>query len=80
MLDIARKASHIVFNKTGTLTEGKLSVVGENYRSELDSHEEIASIALGLAINSRHPVSAIVGARLTARGHSARFRAECHIL
>jgi cation transport ATPase len=68
MLDIARKASHIVFNKTGTLTEGKLSVVGENYRSELNSHEEIASIALGLAINSRHLVFAIVGAHLTAQG------------
>jgi Cd2+-exporting ATPase len=67
-LGIARKVSHIVFDKTGTLTEGKLSVVGENYLSELDSHEDIASIALGLAINSRHPVSATVAAHLTTQG------------
>jgi Cu2+-exporting ATPase len=67
-LDIARKVSHVVFDKTGTLTQGKLSVMSEVYRSELDLDIDIASIALGLAINSRHPVSAAVAAHLKARG------------
>jgi Cu2+-exporting ATPase len=67
-LGIARKVSYIVFDKTGSLTEGKLSVVGENYLSEPVFQEDIASIALGLAINSRHPVSATVAAHLTAQG------------
>jgi heavy metal translocating P-type ATPase len=67
-LDIARQVSHVVFDKTGTLTQGKLSVVDEQYLSEPDSHEEIAAIALGLAINSRHPVSVTIAAHLKARG------------
>jgi heavy metal translocating P-type ATPase len=70
-LDIARKVSHVVFDKTGTLTQGKLSVANEQYASAADSHDEIASIALGLAINSRHPVSVAVAVHLKARGINA---------
>jgi hypothetical protein len=55
------KASHVVFDKTGTLTEDELSVVGENYLSEPDSHEDIPSIALGLAINNRDVSGRTIG-------------------
>jgi heavy metal translocating P-type ATPase len=67
-LDIARNVSHVVFDKTGTLTQGKLSVASESYMSEVDLDVDIASVALGLAINSRHPVSEAVAAHLKARG------------
>jgi Cd2+-exporting ATPase len=67
-LDIARKVSHVVFDKTGTVTHGRLSVVEEQYPSTADDDSEIASIALGLAINSKHPVSVTVAAHLKAQG------------
>ncbi|KAI9806959.1 MAG: hypothetical protein M1833_002617 [Piccolia ochrophora] len=64
-IEIARKVSHVVFDKTGTLTKGELSVSAEEYLSGSDS--SVASLALGLTINSKHPVSAAVAAHLHAR-------------
>lgn len=65
-IEIARKLSHVVFDKTGTLTEGKLSVAAEEYL--LESRKAAASLALGLTVNSKHPVSAAVAAHLQAQG------------
>lgn len=64
-IEIARKISHVVFDKTGTLTEGQLSVSAEEYLSE--SRSSAASLALGLTINSKHPVSVAVAAHLQAQ-------------
>ncbi|KAL9115041.1 MAG: hypothetical protein Q9187_007371 [Circinaria calcarea] len=65
-IEIARKVSHVVFDKTGTLSRGELSVSAEEYLSE--SSPSAASLALGLTINSKHPVSAAVAAHLQAQG------------
>ncbi|ERF70780.1 P-type cation-transporting ATPase [Endocarpon pusillum Z07020] len=65
-MEIARKVSHVVFDKTGTLTKGELSVLAEDHFSE--SQSVAASIALGLTMNSKHPVSAALAAHLQARG------------
>lgn len=65
-IEIARKLSHVVFDKTGTLAEGKLSVAAEEYL--LDSRKAAASLALGLTVHSKHPVSAAVAAHLQAQG------------
>jgi Cd2+-exporting ATPase len=65
-IEIARKVSHVVFDKTGTLTMGELSVSAEEYFSE--SRSFAASLALGLTVNSKHPVSAAVAAYLQAQG------------
>ncbi|KAK9481208.1 E1-E2 ATPase-domain-containing protein [Lipomyces japonicus] len=54
-LEVARKVTHVVFDKTGTLTQGKMSVLAEEYLCEVPSFA--ASLALGLAINSKHPVA-----------------------
>jgi len=64
-IEIARKVSHVVFDKTGTLTQGELSVSAEEYLSE--SRSSAASLALGVTINSKHPVSAAVAAHLQAQ-------------
>lgn len=61
-IEIARKVTHVVFDKTGTLTQGKLSVSAEEYLSE--SRSSAASLALGLTLNSKHPVSTAVAAYL----------------
>lgn len=65
-IEMARNVSHVVFDKTGTLTQGKLSVAAEEYMSE--SRKSAASLALGLTVNSKHPVSAAVAAHLQAQG------------
>jgi heavy metal translocating P-type ATPase len=65
-IEIARKVSHVVFDKTGTLTRGELSVSAEEYFS--GSRSTAASLALGLTINSKHPVSAALAAHLRAQG------------
>lgn len=65
-VEIARSISHVVFDKTGTLTQGDLTVSAEECLS--GSHSFAASLALGLAINGKHPVSAAVAAYLQAQG------------
>jgi heavy metal translocating P-type ATPase len=72
-IEIARKVSHVVFDKTGTLTQGQLSVAAEEYLSDSDSREYASSVALGLTANSKHPVSAAVGAHLKALGVKPAF-------
>jgi Cu2+-exporting ATPase len=64
-IEIARKVSHVIFDKTGTLTQGEMSVSVEAYMSE--SRSSAASLALGLTINSKHPISAAVAAHLQAQ-------------
>ncbi|KAF2801900.1 copper-translocating P-t [Mytilinidion resinicola] len=63
-IETAHNATHVVFDKTGTLTEGKLKVVA----TEEDA--TVRAMILGLAANSKHPVSAAVAAHLTEQGIS----------
>lgn len=54
-IENARRASHVVFDKTGVLTKGTFVVVEEIYREE--DRDKAASITKQLASNSKHPVS-----------------------
>jgi Cu2+-exporting ATPase len=58
-IEMAHKTSHVVLDKTGTLTRGKLSVVAKDC---IDADK--LPLLLGLIENSRHPVSVSVAAYL----------------
>ncbi|KAJ6147488.1 hypothetical protein N7497_009470 [Penicillium chrysogenum] len=64
-IEVAHKASHVVLDKTGTLTQGKLSVAVEHY---FGNGESCLSILLGLVGDSKHPVSVAVGNHLKQKG------------
>ncbi|KAK2043848.1 copper-translocating P-type ATPase [Colletotrichum somersetense] len=68
-IEVAYKTSHVVFDKTGTITNGKLTVAEENYIN--DDADSIKSLILGLVGSIKHPVSAAVAAHLRASGVSA---------
>ena len=59
-IEMAYKATHVVFEKTGTLTAGKLTVISEQFVTE-DS-ATLPSMVLGLVASSKHPVSAAIAA------------------
>jgi len=63
-IETARKVSHVIFDKTGTLTQGKLHVIAES----LLARPSVASMVLGLTMNSKHPVSDAVAAHLSSFG------------
>ena len=63
------KVSHVVLDKTGTLTEGKLKVANEVVLAP--SGELAMSVTLGLVNVSKHPVSAAVTSHLKAKGVEA---------
>jgi heavy metal translocating P-type ATPase len=57
MLEIARKATHVVFDKTGTLTCGRLDVVGvPRYRNT--DRARVKGLTMGLLKDIKHPVAA----------------------
>lgn len=60
-IEVAHKASHVVLDKTGTLTQGKLGVAVEHY---LENGESSLSLLLGLVGDSKHPVSVAVNNHL----------------
>ncbi|CAG8007916.1 unnamed protein product [Penicillium nalgiovense] len=64
-IEVAHRASHVVLDKTGTLTQGKLSVAVEHY---VGNGESCLSILLGLVGDSKHPVSVAVGNHLKQKG------------
>ena len=68
-IEVAHKTTHVVLDKTGTLTEGKLAVVSEEYVDGNDPATS-ASLLLGLVQNIKHPVSLAVAAHLKSRGVS----------
>ncbi|KAL8917528.1 MAG: hypothetical protein Q9208_007889 [Pyrenodesmia sp. 3 TL-2023] len=68
-IETARKVSHVVFDKTGTLTQGELSVTEELFLSE--EQDLAASVALGLACDNKHPVSAAISRYLKENGVKA---------
>jgi heavy metal translocating P-type ATPase len=67
-MEIAYKTTHVVLDKTGTLTQGKLTVAREEYLSaSLSTKAQL----LGLIRSSKHPVSVAVAAHLTKEGVTA---------
>lgn len=70
IIEVARKTSHVVLDKTGTLTEGRLSVIRQVYLGDEWSPGESQSLLLALVANSKHPVSTAVAAQLRAKGLS----------
>ncbi|CDM36106.1 hypothetical protein DTO013E5_9810 [Penicillium roqueforti] len=64
-IEVAYRASHVVLDKTGTLTQGKLSVVVESY---LGDEESCLSLLLGLIGDSKHPVSVAIGNHIRHKG------------
>lgn len=63
-LEKANKITAFIIDKTGTVTEGKLSV--KKFQSEIDE-EEFLNIAASLAIHSDHPVSKGIASLRTGR-------------
>jgi Cu2+-exporting ATPase len=66
-IEIAHKTTHVVLDKTGTLTEGKLAVVAEQRINELTM-----PLLLGLIGDSKHPVSVAVANHLRSKGVTAQ--------
>ncbi|KAL1617224.1 hypothetical protein SLS56_011087 [Neofusicoccum ribis] len=65
-LEVARKTSHVVLDKTGTLTQGKLSVSRVAFPN--GSMDSAVGILFGLVRGSKHPVSVAVASYLEEQG------------
>ncbi len=66
-LEIARELRVIVFDKTGTVTEGKPTVVGIETRGDM-SEQELLRIAASIEHHSEHPLALAVAAAARMRG------------
>lgn len=67
-IEIAYNTAHVVFDNTGTLTQGKLTVAREEYPSASPSTK---ALLLGLIGSSKHPVSVAVVTHLKMMGVAA---------
>lgn len=67
-LEVAYKASHVVLDKTGTLTQGRLTVARELWLGDQTELADSKSLLLSLLLSNKHPVSATVAARLQSTG------------
>lgn len=63
-IEIAYKTSHVVLDKTGTLTKGQLTIVSEVSLGETASLE----LLLGLVNENKHPVSTAISTHLKSQG------------
>lgn len=69
-IEVARKTTHVVLDKTGTLTEGRLTVASQVYMSDEWSTEQSQPLMLALLADNKHPVSAAVAAHIREKGVS----------
>lgn len=67
-LELAYKASHVVLDKTGTLTQGRLTVAREMWLGGQESLADSKSLLLSLLVSNKHPVSAAVATQLQSAG------------
>lgn len=67
-IELAYKASHVVLDKTGTLTQGRLTVAGEMWLLGQESQANSKSLLLSLLVSNKHPVSAAVATQLQSAG------------
>lgn len=67
-LELAYKTSHVVLDKTGTLTEGRLAVAREMWLGNQGDVANSKSLLLSLLVSNKHPVSAAVATHLQSAG------------
>ncbi|KAK3399188.1 E1-E2 ATPase-domain-containing protein [Sordaria brevicollis] len=65
-VEIARRTSHVVLDKTGTLTKGELDV--QDVRFMEGDANKTKSLLLGLLLDIKHPVAASVSSYLLSMG------------
>jgi P-type Cu2+ transporter len=66
-LEALSKCTHLLLDKTGTLTEGALSIARVELLGDMD-REELLDVAAALQQFSNHPVSRAFASRIAARG------------
>lgn len=69
-IEVAHQTSHVVLDKTGTLTQGRLNIAHQIYSGDKWSLESSQSLLLSLLVSNSHPVSAAVAASLQGNGVS----------
>lgn len=67
-IEIAHKTSHVVLDKTGTLTEGRLTVARQVFFEDAYDPVKSRSLLLALLANNKHPVSTALAAELRSNG------------
>ncbi|KAI9062670.1 heavy metal translocatin [Trametes sanguinea] len=65
-IEQARKVTHVVLDKTGTVTQGRLSVVSRFLDDAADF--DVSAAVSALVASSRHPVALAVAAEFNAAG------------
>ncbi|KAL2173737.1 E1-E2 ATPase-domain-containing protein [Thermothelomyces heterothallicus CBS 202.75] len=73
-IEVAHRTSHVILDKTGTITEGKPSVAREWYAE--GNQDTTKSLLLGLVGSIKHPVSAAVATHLKTQGVSPSLVSE----
>ena len=77
-LETAGKLDMIVFDKTGTVTEGKPSIVAIETHGEI-SEDELLALAASVEHNSEHPLATAVVAAAAARNIKLQIAIEVNV-
>ncbi|PNY24098.1 P-type cation-transporting ATPase [Tolypocladium capitatum] len=74
----ARRVTDVVFDKTGTITEGDLDVMDEEYL--IPDREEAIAISKALVAGNKHPVSLAVAKHLEQHATPEATVASVHVI
>jgi Cu2+-exporting ATPase len=74
----ARKVTDVVFDKTGTITEGDLDVMAEEYPG--DTQDEAIAITKSLVAGNKHPVSLAVVKHVNERTSLKLEPTDVHVI
>ncbi|POR33533.1 P-type cation-transporting ATPase [Tolypocladium paradoxum] len=74
----SRRVTDVVFDKTGTITEGDLDVMDEEYFTP--DHEEAIAMSKALVAGNKHPVSLAVAKHLEQRATAEATLANVHVI